>query len=122
MKELAAIIDSMPSGEIFKVKGRCREWCWMVSRQIDLIYQSSVGYEFREVQIEPEFWHTFLKIYLDDNIYIYDGVGVGKHDPFCGLEDDCPAHLKNNRVDRLMENARTGMVAEKSIFMVYNQT
>ncbi len=68
------------------------------------LIRSEINLVFETVEVEYEYglWHSFLKIELNDETYIWDGVGVGKEPPYFGSEQDSPMYLRNYRRDNLL--------------------
>lgn len=95
------IVDTLQSdGEISKYSshGYCRDW---VREAIKILKAyPEIGIEVREVDMPYGLQHTFLRIIFPDyKPFICDGIGVEKHPPFFGYEDEAPAHLQNSHLD-----------------------
>jgi hypothetical protein len=81
--------------------GLCRDW----AREAILILHKhfpNADIEAREVDITPDFQHTFLRVILPNHKpFLLDGTGVGKKDPYFGSEEKAPEHLKNSHPDMI---------------------
>ena len=81
--------------------GYCRSWA---QEALILIRDKfpKLKAEAREIEVEEEFCHTFLKVIVDERTsLILDGVGFGNKSPFFGYEDEAPVHLRNSRLDMI---------------------
>lgn len=104
-EELIKAIEE--DGDIKEVtkKGLCRQWVRQVYKKL-LPMLSSSGKNFsiepREIHISPDLTHTILRIKIENELQVlFDGVGVEKHEPFFGLEEEAPSHLQNSHPDLL---------------------
>lgn len=77
-------------------KGNCRRW---THRAMDILQPEGYLCEAREVDIGLSLSHTFLRVDLNGDNYILDGVGVESHDPYYGLEENAPSHLSGSHSD-----------------------
>lgn len=109
MKEVGQFLSELAKAEAVQAvagKGWCREWCLRMANLVDELTQEDMVLEIREVEVEPELWHSFLKILISEESWFYDGVGVGNHESYLGTENQAPDHLKNSRIDALLMGVR----------------
>lgn len=92
---------NLPEG----VPGDCRPWTGRAIRQIRE-YAKETGQqiktEAREVEIGPDFTHTFVRATPENGeLFLLDGTGVGEHKPYFGPENEAPDHLRNSSPDMI---------------------
>ena len=59
-----------------------------------------------QVNVHTGIEHSFLRLKIADQVWLYDPVGVESFEPFLGLESEAPLHLQGYRLDTFMENDR----------------
>ena len=113
IESIEKVIEGFSEDIVLKQRsklGSCRIW---TGRVLDLAEgldtdEQGLTAEAREVQIEPGLRHTFVKITFGEKSYLWDGVGVGRHGPYFGLEDQAPEHLKNSHLDMINRIRNSG--------------
>lgn len=86
--------------KLWTEKGWCRLWSDKAMDVLEGMMDNFVNVEAREVEISPDFWHTFVSgISVDGDVYFFDGVGCGKNGPFFGREVDAPEYLRGGKRD-----------------------
>ena len=82
--------------------GLCRVWtrdAIEVAKKFRFDHSLIFSLEAREVDPEPGFSHTFLRVLAEGlENYVFDGTGTGSHSPFFGKEADAP-HLQDSHLD-----------------------
>jgi len=79
--------------------GLCRVWSKAIMEMVKSSFPQ-VSVEAREVDLEPNLQHTFLRVTIgNQKPFLIDGVGSAKFSPFFGYEDEAPEHLQNSRAD-----------------------
>jgi hypothetical protein len=87
-------------------KGLCRSWT-SVARDVlreEFVRRGIIAdviFEASEVEIEPYLSHTFLRVGYKGVIWLFDGTGVGRFEPYIGPEEDAPEHLLNHHPDMI---------------------
>ena len=100
-------IQSNPAIMRYARPGWCRMWSALAK---DLITVASLPdcnatIQALETDVLPGFSHTFLKVTINNTeSYIMDGTGVEDHPPFFGPVQETPDHLKNSRVDIMLNS------------------
>lgn len=100
-KSLVEQITTDPVAARSARPGLCRVWTAEAIRVAkNFRHQNQVAFrlEAREKELEPFFWHTFLRLCLENTLYICDGPGTAAYPPFFGLESQAP-HLQNSSID-----------------------
>ena len=69
-------------------------------------WREVVEIEAREVSMGVGMEHTFVRIKIGEEVYLWDGVGYGRWKPFFGLEEEAPEHLKGSQPDMINEYRR----------------
>ena len=81
-------------------KGYCRLWTKRAAELArDFFEPNEWEIMAREITTMRSGDHTFLRIRnLNDEqlSFFYDGTGTGEFEPYCGLENESPPHLKKN--------------------------
>jgi|SRR3989344_3876128 len=100
------ITNTLTDGETrrFSVIGLCRVWSKHALDAIEVYATendiSIAEIEAREVEIEPNLYHTFVFLKLDgDQPFLFDGTGLANKEPYFGYEEDAPDHLQNSHPD-----------------------
>jgi hypothetical protein len=84
--------------EINKI-GQCRVCSKAIMEMVKLNFPQ-VLVEAREVNLEPDLQHTFLRITIDNKKpFLIDEVGSAKYPPYAGYESEAPEQLQNSRAD-----------------------
>jgi len=59
-----------------------------------------------QIDVSHGIGHSFLRLQVDGEVWLYDHIGFDNFAPYLGLEIDAPFHLQNYRLDTFMENDR----------------
>lgn len=79
--------------------GNCRVWTDRVLDLVDQLNEQGLIAEAREVQLEPGFYHTFVRLSFGEESFLWDGIGAGGYGSYFGPEDQAPDHLRNSDLD-----------------------
>ncbi len=83
-------------------EGHCRLWVLHAAETLMREFGITKNeIEFREVEVSPMFFHTFLKVSIGEDNYFLDGAGVNGSGSYFGLECEAPVYLQNSRQDSL---------------------
>lgn len=84
--------------------GLCRIWTNRAMDRIKELISGTVEIEAREVEVGIGLTHTFIRAMCDgEEPFLYDGTGVGSHQPYFGPESQAPKHLLNSHPDMINE-------------------
>jgi hypothetical protein len=104
-KELSNVANEDERVRCWIKGGLCREW----SNEFSLVVKDlakekglEMEVEVREVNLCAYLTHSLVWIKIKgERPYLCDGVGVEKHEPYFGFEDEAPSHLQNSRLDMI---------------------
>ena len=107
LEKMKGLLEESVEVKRWSQPGCCRLW---TDRAISILNDSLKdvrGVIPVEVNVGPWLRHSFVRL-EDENgvVYLFDGVGVGKHDPFFGMESEAPEHLREYKPDLLILTAR----------------
>jgi hypothetical protein len=92
-------IETKPNIQDITKIGLCRVWTKAAMEYIKSNFPN-VLVEAREVDLEPDLQHTFLRMSINgQRPFLADGIGSAKYQPYFGFEDEAPTHLQNSRSD-----------------------
>ncbi|MBU3935565.1 hypothetical protein KJ909_02730 [Patescibacteria group bacterium] len=83
--------------------GMCRSWVGLATGELrKKLKIPGAVVQIREIHPEPYLEHTFIRVCIPQAgiNYIFDGVGISRHPPVCGLEENIP-HLQGSHPDML---------------------